>query len=129
MFFHDHTSLRDLDLCELFASFVFVPLNQDLQKLPESLLELWDWFPDQHQFLPQLPVHSEQLLTPDRERDNQHTVKPQSDQNISPLLKKPDFIATLRCLTCDLMSLILMTLVISQHLHPHSCSVKQLISS
>lgn len=58
---------------KLFTFIVFVPLNQDLQKLPESLLELWDRFPDQHQFLPQLPVHSEQLLTPDGERDNWHT--------------------------------------------------------
>lgn len=76
---------------KLFTADVFVPLNQDLQKLPESLLELWDWFPDQHQFLPQLPVHSEQLLTPDGERDNQlpayQHVKPESDQNISPSLK------------------------------------------
>lgn len=52
----------------LFSSFVFVPLNQNLQKLPESFLELWDWFPHQHQLLPQFPVHSKQLLTP--EKDN-----------------------------------------------------------
>lgn len=44
---------RDLEL----------PLNQDLQKLPKSVLKLWDWLPYQHQFLSQLPIHTEQLLT------------------------------------------------------------------
>lgn len=48
---------------------VTVPLNQNLQKLPEPFLELWERFPYQHQFLSQLPVHPKQLLTPNREEN------------------------------------------------------------
>lgn len=41
-----------------------LPLNQNLQKLAQPFLELWDRFPYQHQFLSQFPIHSKQLLTP-----------------------------------------------------------------
>lgn len=61
----------------------FLPLNQNLQKVPKSFLEFWDWFPDQHQLLPQLPVHPEQLLTP--EWDKQHWCLQTRDKR-SPIL-------------------------------------------
>lgn len=49
-----------------FENVTLLPLNQNLQKLPQPFLELWDRFPYQHQLLSQLPIHAKQLLTPNR---------------------------------------------------------------
>ena len=42
------------------------PFNELLLKCDQHVLQLWDWIPCQHPFLPQLPIQTKQLLTPER---------------------------------------------------------------
>lgn len=60
------SSFQSACVCVCDEEGVGAPLDEHLQQLCKSFLELWDDFSNQHQLLPQLPVHSQQLLAPVR---------------------------------------------------------------
>lgn len=66
--FSNLNSKRNMKMYPKENNVTVLPLNQNLQKLPQPFLKLWDRFHHQHQFLSQLPVHTKQLLTPNRKK-------------------------------------------------------------